>query len=67
MGIIIGRDDVRIGAYNFPDRKRPCLCIQKGNQAAVYGYFSDDDAADEFMQELVQLVRAIPAEKEDAE
>ena len=67
MGIVIGKDDVRIGAYNFPDRKRPGLCIQKGNQATVYGYFHDDEAADKFMRELVLLVRAQPAEQEDAE
>lgn len=22
---------VKIGAYRFPDRKKPCLCVEKGN------------------------------------
>lgn len=64
MRIIIGRDDVKIGAYKYPDRKRPCLCVQKGNQATVYGYFRDNESADEFMQELVQLVGAQPEEED---
>lgn len=67
MRIIIGRDDVKIGAYKYPDRKRPCLCVQKGNLTTVYGYFRDNESADEFMQELVQLVGAQPAEEDDHE
>lgn len=27
---------VKIGAYRFPDRKKPCLCVEKGNVCTVY-------------------------------
>lgn len=27
---------VKIGAYRFPDRKKPYLCVEKGNVCTVY-------------------------------
>lgn len=50
---------VKIGAYSFPDRKKPCICVEKGNTCAVYGSFIDRDRAEEFMDELAALVGAI--------
>lgn len=35
---------VKIGAYRFPDRKKPCLCVEKGNTCTVYGSFIDTDS-----------------------
>lgn len=49
---------VKIGAYRFPDRKKPCLCVEKGNTCTVYGSFIDTDRANEFMNELAALVGA---------
>ena len=49
---------VNIGAYTFPDRKKPCLCVEKGNACVVYGSFIDIDRAKEFMDELAALVGA---------
>lgn len=49
---------VKIGAYSFPDRKKPCLCVEKGNAVVVYGSFIDIDRANEFMNELAALVGA---------
>lgn len=49
---------VKIGAYRFPDRKKPCLCVEKGNSFTVYGSFIDTDRANEFMNELGNLVGA---------
>lgn len=49
---------VKIGAYSFPDRKRPCICVEKGNACVVYGSFIDIDRANEFMNELATLVGA---------
>ena len=46
---------VKIGAYRFPDRKKPCLCVEKGNTCTVYGSFIDTDRANEFMNELAAL------------
>lgn len=50
--VLTNDSDVRIGAFQFPDRKNPCLCGEKGNQCIVYGNFIDSDMADEFMDEL---------------
>lgn len=50
---------VKIGAYRFPDRKKPCLCVEKGNVCTVYGSFIDLDRANEFMNELAALVGAV--------
>ena len=50
---------VKIGAYRFPDRKKPCLCV-------VYGSFIDTDRANEFMNELAALVGAV-RDKEELE
>ena len=49
---------VKIGAYLFSDRKKPCLCVEKGNTCKVYGSFIDIDRANEFMNELAALVGA---------
>lgn len=49
---------VKIGAYRFPDRKKPCLCVEKGNTCTVYGSFIDTDRTNEFMNELAALVGA---------
>lgn len=61
--VVIGVDmaagpEFYIGAYTFPDRKLPCLCVQRGNEATVYGTFRNVEAADLFMLELAKLVRA---------
>lgn len=29
----------KIGAQLFPDRKRPAICVQKGNKIKIYGIF----------------------------
>lgn len=49
---------VKIGAYRFHDRKKPCLCVAKGNTCTVYGSFIDFDRANDFMDELAALVGA---------
>ena len=49
---------ISIGAYMFPDRKPPCLCISEGNESVVYGHFNSIEGADEFMDKLGKLVRA---------
>lgn len=50
---------VKIGAYRFPNRKKPCICVEKGNICTVYGSFIDFYRADEFMDKLAALVSAI--------
>ena len=46
----------------FKDRKRPCLCVTKGNETTIYGTFTNVSAADEFMNELAEF---LGVEKED--
>ena len=50
--VLTNNSDIRVGAFQFPDRKKPCLCVKKGSQCVVYGHFIDSDGADEFMDEL---------------
>jgi len=50
--VLTDDSDVRIGAFQFSDRKKLCLCVEKGNQCIVYGHFIDSDRANEFMDEL---------------
>lgn len=47
-----------IGAELFPDRKRPAICVKKGNEIKIYGYFQSIETAEEFMRELAILVKA---------
>ena len=49
---------ISIGAFMFPDRKRPCLCISEGSKGVVYGYFNSVESANEFMTKLGKLVGA---------
>ena len=44
-----------IGAYRFPDRKKPCLCVQEGGSITVFGTFNSDGAAEDFMNELAEF------------
>ena len=48
----------KIGAYRFKDRKKAALCIEKGNEIKVYGYFNTFDGANEFMEQLGKLINA---------
>ena len=56
--------DTKIGAYMFPDRKKPCICVQKGNQIAIYGTFNNIAAANNFMDELADFLGAEAGEQE---
>ena len=50
--------DTRIGAFKFQDRKKICLCVEKGNVCTVYGTFNNEDSANEFMDELGKFLNA---------
>ena len=47
-----------VGAFKFPDRKKPCLCFRKGNEIVVYGTFTNDEVATDFMNELGKFLGA---------
>lgn len=58
MPRVLTNGEVKIGAYKFPDRKKPCICVEKGNAIYTYGTFKDEKLADMFMTELGNLVGA---------
>lgn len=58
MAKVLTDGTTSIGAFMFSDRKKPCLCIQKGNGIVVYGHFIDDKRANDFMNEVAKFVGA---------
>lgn len=56
MKIKFKKSNMVISAECFPDKKRPALCITKGAEMRVYGYFHDKECADKFMSTLYQLI-----------
>lgn len=50
--------DIKIGAYKFADRKKVCLCIEKGNEITIYGTFNSECSANNFMDELGKFIGA---------
>ena len=56
---ITNKNDMGIGVYKFPDRKKPCLCIRNGNEIVVYGTFTNDEVANDFMNELGKFLGAV--------
>lgn len=51
--------DLSVGAYHFSDRKRPSLCVRRGNQITVFGSFHSEEGADLFMEALAELTGAV--------
>lgn len=49
---------IKAGAYRLPGRKRPSLCVEENGVIRVYGSFINDEAANEFMDRLGELVGA---------
>ena len=58
MAIVLTDGKVKIGAYEFSDRKKPWLCIAEGSRIVVYGHFNTFEGAEEFMKKLGELVGA---------
>ena len=59
MGRILTDGNISIGAYTFPDRKKPLICIDEGDgNITAYGYFNTAEGADEFMNRLGKFIGA---------
>ena len=58
MSGVLTNGKVKIGAYKFSDRKKPCLCIEEGNKIVIYGNFNTFEEAEEFMKKLGEFVGA---------
>ena len=39
----------------FPDAKRPRLCVEKGNSVTAYATFRNEECAEMFMNELIDM------------
>lgn len=51
----IQHNGVFIGAMSLPDRKKPCLVVECGNECVVIGTFNNADCVEFFEQALRQL------------
>lgn len=58
MPKVLTDGNIKIGAYMFPDRKKPCLCIEEGNTITVYGHFNTKEGAEKFIDKLGRMVHA---------
>lgn len=47
---------VFIGAMKFPDRKKPCLVVERGNSCVVIGSFNGVSGVDHFEEALRDLL-----------
>lgn len=57
---LVGKDEnFKIGAYKFRDRKKVAICVEKGNEINVCGYFTSEESAEFFMENLQKLVGAV--------
>lgn len=52
----IEHNGVFIGAMNFPDRKKPCFVVERGNQCVIIGTFSNAECVDCFERALRDLL-----------
>lgn len=59
MAKVLTNGKTNIGAYLFPDRKKPLLCIEQGAEIVVYGHFNSKEQANEFMDKLAELCGAV--------
>lgn len=55
MGLVIFKGDTKIGVYKLPDVKRPRLCVEKGNTVTAYATFRNEECAEMFMNELIDM------------
>lgn len=55
MGLVIFKGDTKIGVYKLPNVKRPRLCVEKGNTVTAYATFRNEECAEMFMNELIDM------------
>lgn len=53
----IENNGIFIGAMSFPDRKKPCLVIERGNSALIIGTFTDEQRVNYFGEALEELLK----------
>ena len=53
----IEHNGVFIGAMSFPDRKKPCLVVERGNACVVVGSFTGVAGVNHFEEALRDLLK----------
>lgn len=53
----IENNGVFIGAMSFPDRKKPCLVVERGNSCVVIGSFTGVSGVEHFEEALRDLLK----------
>lgn len=56
MKVGIQNNEIFVGAIHFPDRKKPCLIVERGNQALVLGSFRNEEMVEEFEKALKEIL-----------
>ncbi len=51
----IERKGLYIGAMNFPDRKKPCLVVERGNSCTIIGTFKNEESVEYFGEVLEEF------------
>lgn len=51
----IGNNEVHICIRHFPDRKKPSLVIERGNQGLVVANFRNEQMKEEFEKVLIEI------------
>lgn len=57
---VLKKGNTEIGAFEFPDRRKPILGIQIGCEVICYGNFYSKESADDFTDALAEFVGAEP-------
>ena len=55
---VLKKGNTEIGAFEFPDRRKPMLGIRIGTDVICYGSFRSKESADDFMEALAEFVGA---------
>lgn len=56
MPRVLTNGKIKVGAYKFPDRKHPSLCVEEGNKISVCGSFHSIEAANWFMDKVAECI-----------
>lgn len=55
--IVSGNDEsVKIGVYEMPYRKKPCLCVETDTEVVKYATFNNQEAAETFLAILLDFM-----------
>ena len=52
----IERNGIYIGSMRFRDRKKPCLVVERGNEAVLLGTFNNEKCVEEFDKALREIL-----------